>query len=159
MSKYKLMAQTLFLALLFTGCAHSNIQGTEIPDTDDNRQIMGILHTMQEAFHRRDGKALLSLVSTTYFEDMGTADQADDYGYEYLKDSVIPNSLNIAKEIYLSFTVHEIIIEGEMAHADIRYKSRAKLELASGAMWDSHKEFNRIEFTLEEGRWLIKAGL
>jgi hypothetical protein len=101
----------------------------------------------------------LSIVSTSYFEDNGTPDPRDDYGYTELSTRILPDSLAVAKEMHVSFVVHEIVVTGEHAHADIRYNSRARLELPSGTLWDSHREFNRVVFARENHAWRIVSGL
>ncbi|MBI5507827.1 MAG: hypothetical protein HY903_03630 [Deltaproteobacteria bacterium] len=150
------------LAVWVTGlaaCAHSYIAGTQIPDTSDNREIYKILATMRAALEAKDDKAILAVVSKRYFEDNGTTEQTDDYGYDELANKVLPESLGAAKELYVTFEVHDIAVEGEKAHADIRYASRARLELPSGTLWDSHREFNRVELAREGERWMVVSGL
>ena len=150
----------LLSALLFgSSCAHTLVDGTEIDDTAENREILSVLQSVRSAMQDRNQDALLSLVSESYFEDMGTADPADDYGYEYLRDTVIPQTMQVAGKVVVDFAVHEIQVEDQLAHADIRYNSRARLDLPSGAMWDSHKEFNRLELKRENGKWMITRGL
>jgi len=153
---------TLLIALACTavGCAHGTIEGTTVPDTEENRAVLEVLKTYRNAMQERDAEKIIALVASDYFEDMGTIDQNDDYGYTHLTQKVIPNSLKIAEEIYLTFEIHNIEVDGDSAWADIRYNSRSKLNLISGALWETHKDFNRIELSMSEsGRWVIKAGL
>ena len=73
---------------------------------------------------------------------------------------MIPSSLKVAQEVYLTFEIHNIEVDGDSAWADVRYNSRAKLGLSSGDLWETHKDFNRIEFSMgEAGRCVITAGL
>ena len=147
-------------ALLFnSSCAHTLVDGTQIDDTSENREILSVLHSVRTAMQERNQDALLALISESYFEDMGTADSEDDYGYEYLRDTVIPQTMQIAGKVVVNFSVHEIQVEDQLASADIRYNSRARLDLPTGAVWDSHKEFNRLELKRENGKWLITRGL
>lgn len=147
--------------LLTTGaCAHQMIEGTQIRDTDENRAVLGVLTKLQEAMRARDTDAILTMVSHAYFEDNGTTDPRDDYGFDELSTTILPQSLEIAKEVFVSFEVQEIVVEDEFAHADVRYASRAKLELPAGTLWDSHREFNRVELARgDDGAWLITSGL
>ena len=98
-------------------------------------------------------------MSPLYFEDNGTAQREDDYGYEELKSKILPDAMNVAQEVHVDFQVHDIVVQGDRAHADVRYTSRARLELPSGSLWDSHKEFNRIELARQNDRWQIVSGL
>ena len=153
---------TLLIALTCAavGCAHGTIEGTTVPDTEENRAVLEVLKTYRSAMQERDADKIIALVASDYFEDMGTIDQSDDYGYTHLTQELIPNSLKIAEEVYLTFEIHNIRIDGDSAWADVRYNSRSKLNLSSGALWETHKDFNRIELSMSEnGRWVIKAGL
>ena len=142
------------------GCAHGTIEGTTVPDTEENRAVLEVLTTYRSAMQERDADKIISLVSADYFEDMGTIDQSDDYGYQHLTENIIPNSLKVAQEVYLTFEIHSIEVDGDSAWADVRYNARAKFGFSSGDMWESHKDFNRIELSMnDKGRWVIKAGL
>ena len=150
---------TLVGGLIGSACAHSKIQGTEIPDTDENREVLEVLKALQSAFEVRDAEQVLALVSERYFEDMGTPDPSDDYGYAELKNEVLPKSMSTAKEFYVTFQVHEVEVMEDKAHADIRFASRARLDLPAGTIWDTHQEFNRVEFRRENKQWRIVRGL
>jgi hypothetical protein len=156
------LISTLLIVLTFSvvGCAHGTIEGTTVPDTEENRAVLEVLTTFRSAMQERDADKIITLVATNYFEDMGTIDQSDDYGYKHLIENVIPSSLKVAQEVYLTFEIHNIEVDGDSAWADVRYNSRAKLGLSSGDLWETHKDFNRIEFSMgEAGRWVITAGL
>lgn len=156
------LISALLVTLTFSviGCAHGNIEGTTVPDTEENRAVLEVLTSFRSAMQERNADKIIALVASDYFEDMGTINQADDYGYQHLVKTVIPSSLQVAQEIYLTFEIHNIEVDGDSAWADVRYNSRAKLELSSGDLWETHKDFNRIEFSMgEAGRWVIKAGL
>ena len=140
-------------------CAHSMIAGTQVPDTSENREIFEVLIKYKTALEARDAQGIIALVSTKYFEDNGTPDQSDDYGYEQLANKILPEALAATKEMYADFQVNEVAVEGNKARADIRYDSRARLDLPSGTLWDSHREFNRVEFERENGKWMVVSGL
>lgn len=159
MSLAKLIPPVALLAVFVSGCAPAVIEGTQVPDTPDNRTIVGILGEMRHAFQTRNTEALLRLVSPKYFEDMGTTDPSDDYGYEELSTSILPNSMELTKEFHVDFEVHDVVVQGDQAWADLRYSSRARIDLPSGTLWDTHKEFNRVVFARESDGWRIIGGL
>lgn len=146
-------------AVALTGCAHSLIAGTNIPDTDDNRAVLAVLAELRQAMVDRDATRITELVSTAYFEDMGTPDPDDDYGFYELSTQILPRSMEIAKEVFVDFQIHDVVVDGDRAWADLRYKSRARLDLPTGTQWDKHEEFNRVELAREDGAWRITAGL
>ena len=155
-----------FLVMLFSGalllsgaCAHSNIPGTQVRDTEQNREIYTILVKIRVALEERDASTLLSLVSPRYFEDFGTPDPRDDFGYVELKEKLLKDTMDTTKEMHVSIELHEIAIEGEYAYADVRYDSRARLELPAGRLWDTHTDFDRLRFHREDNAWKIISGL
>ncbi|HET6345790.1 MAG TPA: hypothetical protein VFH51_12715 [Myxococcota bacterium] len=158
-----LTRSTLFAALLLLlgagACAHSYIEGTQVVDTDENREILSIIRKARDALQARDSNTLLSMVSTKYFEDNGTPDPRDDYGYVELKEKLVKDSLETAKEVVVDFQIFDINVDGDNAYADIRYSSRTRLEMPSGRVWDTHRDFDRLQFVREDGTWRIVSGL
>ena len=144
---------------LAAGCGHAFIEGTTIRDTDANREIYELVSRVREALERRDSETLVGMVSTQYFEDNGTPDARDDYGYVELKEKLLQDSLNSTKEMYLTFTLHDVVVKENYAYADIRYNSRARIDLPAGRVWDTHQDFNRLEFRRENNVWRIISGL
>jgi hypothetical protein len=140
-------------------CAHGRIPGTQIPNTEPNREVYAVVRKALDALASRDSKTLLSVVSTRYFESNGTPQPEDDYGYEQLKNDILPKMMTVTKEVFIEAQVQEIDVNGDRAHADIRYSSRARLELPSGSRWDSHRDFDRITLDREPGGWKITGGL
>lgn len=149
----------LLVAAAVSACAHTYIEGTQIPDTAENREVMEVVGKVREALEKRDKETLLSMVSPSYFEDNGTVDAKDDYGYVDLKEHILHDSLDITKEMYLSFDIHEVVVDGNQAHADVRYVSRARIALPSGSLWDTQRDFDRIELRREDGNWRVVSGL
>jgi hypothetical protein len=144
-----LVLSTLYLS----ACGHRYIKGTFV------RDIVAVLEKLRSALEERDGERLLSLISVRYFEDMGTPDPVDDFGYTDLKEKIVPESMRVAKELAVAFTVHDVQIKDGRAHADIRYNARARLDLPAGAKWSTHKDFDRIEMVREDSEWKIIGGL
>ena len=151
----------LAMMALLAGCAHSTIKGTSVPDTPANRQIYEQILEVEKALRKQEPEKLLSLVSRDYFEDMGTMQQDDDFGYHELRTRYLPQVMEAAKEVYININVHEIVVNKTTAHADIRYESRARLSMPSGSTWDSHQDFNRLEFKRKSPKheWKIVSGL
>ena len=154
----RLLFCLVFAPALMLGCAHF-IPGTQIADTADTRAVLAVLGKMRTALEARDADALIALVSHAFFEDLGDDNPSNDYGYRDLQERILPQSLAVAKEIHVDFDIHDIVISGDHATADIRYRSRAQLDLPAGTRWDSHREFDRIEMVREQSTWKIVKGL
>ena len=148
----------LVISVTLAACGHKYIKGTRLEDTKDNQAIFAIIEDVRGGLEERNADRIMKHVSVQYFEDMGTPEQADDYGYDQLK-TLLPQSLEATKEMHVVLDVHAITVEEDHAFADIRYASRARIELPSGGSWDTHREFNRIEFVRESDQWMITSGL
>lgn len=67
------------------GCKNvPTIPGTEIPDTDENREILQVLERFRTAMVRQDTVAILTTAHETYYDESGTDDPGDDIVYEEL---------------------------------------------------------------------------
>jgi hypothetical protein len=155
----RLLVVLATVATLLGACAHGFLPGTQIRETKANREVYDVVAKALDSFAKRDTAGLLSVISTRYFEDNGTPQPDDDYGYQQLKDKILPDAMNVAKEVFLDAQVQDLVVQGEQAHADVRYRSRARLELPNGSLWDSHRDFDRIRLEKEEGGWKIVGGL
>jgi hypothetical protein len=83
----RLLGFCLSLVLLApaTGCKDTpTIPGTEIPDTDENREILRTLERYRVAFVRRDAAGILATAHPSYYDTAGTDDPDDDIEYERL---------------------------------------------------------------------------
>ncbi len=153
------LAVVLVLAATLGACAHGLIPGTQIRDTKDNKEVLAVVQKAMQAIANRDGPTLLSLVSTKYFEDNGTPDPKDDYGYEQLKNKVLSDTFAATKEMFIEVDVQDIVVHGDSAYADVRYNSRARIDVPTGEQWDSHRDFDRVRLDREDGTWKIIGGL
>lgn len=153
--------------VLLTGCKGSpNIPGTEIPDTDDNRQIVAVLERYRTAFVSRDAAAVLSTAHPTYYDHAGTDDPSDDVTYNEL-GSLLRRRLSQLDSI--RFTIDYLEVQGAGDRAVVRVwidaSYRFKPLLDSFGEPRSAPTFARVmdhaEFELvrEGENWLIVRGL
>ena len=69
----------------WAGCGHGRLlAGTNILDTEDNRRIVETVEEYRARLVQKDVDGLLLLASEKYFEDGGTPQANDDYGYSGL---------------------------------------------------------------------------
>jgi hypothetical protein len=66
-------------------CSHQTIPNTTVPDTRENHQVIDVAERYRRAVEAMDTRALLAMASERYFEDAGTPQGDDDYGYEGLR--------------------------------------------------------------------------
>jgi len=154
-------------SLALTGCkAEPTIAGTEIPDTDDNRQIIAVLERYRTSFVSRDAAAVLATAHPTYYDPAGTDDPSDDTTYEEL-GPLLRRRLSQLDSI--RFTMDYLDIAGTGDRAVVRVWIDASFRFKP--LLDTYGEtrpqppFARImdhaEFELvrEGDTWLIVRGL
>jgi hypothetical protein len=85
MKTAKLLLFGLALSAAGLGCGHTrNLPGTTIPATDINREIVETIEEYRMRLTEKNVDGLLLLASDKYFEDGGTPQANDDYGYSGL---------------------------------------------------------------------------
>ena len=68
-----------------SACVTGNIPNTDVPDTHENREVVDLSERYRRAVEQRDVRTLLTLAAPNYFEDGGTPQGDDDYGYDGLR--------------------------------------------------------------------------
>ncbi len=150
----------LLAVLVFGGCAGSTIPQTDIPATDDTRAIHAKVLAYQEAMKARDMDAIMALVSHRYYENGGTTEtDRDDYGYEELRDQVLPRLRQNVKTVHYQVIFKRIEVDDDQGFADFEFFSRFRYVEGGREAWDQNNDFNRIRFERENGEWMIIGGL
>ncbi|MFO7566063.1 MAG: hypothetical protein R6X02_25690 [Enhygromyxa sp.] len=155
------------LGLVAVGCSGGpTIPGTEIPDTDDNRQILAVLERYRTSFISRDAAAVLSTAHPTYHDNAGTDDPSDDTTYAELGPLL---RRRLAQLDSIRFTIDYLEILGEGDRAVVRVwidaSFRFKPILDTYGMPRESPPFARVmdhsEFELvrEGDTWLIVRGI
>ena len=142
------------------GCMGATLPMTDIPDTDETRAIHSKVLAYKEAMEARDIDAIMALVSHRYYENGGTTEtDRDDYGYERLRDEVIPKLRQNVRALQFQVIFRRIEVEENRAFADYEFFSRFLYVEGGREAWEQNNDFNRLEFALEGGEWMIVAGL
>ena len=150
----------LFVAQSAGGCINSTLPMTDIPDNDDTRAIHAKVLAYKEAMEARDIDAIMALVSHRYYENGGTTEtDRDDYGYETLRDVVLPRLRQNVKALQYQVIFRRIEVEEDQAFADYEFFSRFLYVEGGREAWDQDNDFNRLTFRMEDGEWMIVAGL
>jgi hypothetical protein len=153
--------------LALAGCkGEPNIPGTEIPDTEDNRQIISVLERYRTSFVSRDAAAVLSTAHPTYHDNGGTDDPSDDTTYTEL-GSLLRRRLSQLDSI--RFTIDYLEIQRTEDRAIVRvwidasYRFKPLLdaygESRSQAPYARVMDHAEFELVREGQNWLIVRGL
>ncbi|MEZ4265056.1 MAG: nuclear transport factor 2 family protein [Myxococcota bacterium] len=154
------MACLALLALAAPGCKSAMIENTEIPDNENTRAIYERVMEYRVAMEARDVDAILAMVSRDYYENAGTTDRdSDDYGYDTLRDTVLPKLRTNIKAVQYRVLMRRIEVDKDHATADFEYFYRFKFVEGGHEAWTQKNDFNRLEFVREADRWMIVGGL
>lgn len=152
---------------VLSGCKGGpTIPGTEIPDTEDNRQILAVLERYRTSFISRDAAAVLATAHPTYLDTAGTDDPSDDTTYSEL-GPLLRRRLSQLDSIRFTIDYLEILGEGDRAVVrvwiDASFRFKPILD-SFGEPRESppyHRVMDHSEFELvrEGDTWLIVRGI
>jgi hypothetical protein len=156
----KFLPLILGAVMLVTACGPQFIEGTEIEDTPNNRNIMLLVEAYRVSVEKKDAATLARLVSRDYFENAATTGQeADDYGYAELLTKVLPLLQDNIKEVQYKVTVQRIVVVGSTASAFLDYDLKFRYMEGELEGWSSKKDISRMDLVWEDDQWKIAAGL
>lgn len=160
-------ANLTLLALLVLGgfgCAHSaTFPGTNIPVTDANREIIDTIEDYRQKVVERNVEGLLLLASPKYFEDGGTPQANDDYGYSGLA-AILGSRLQRVESIRYDIQYKSIKI-GSDGRAEVEAFLSGAFEL-QGEVGERYRRINDFHrFILERStsggtsKWKFLSGM
>ena len=149
----------LLAALTLTACGPKLIPGTEVRNTDENREILAVIEEYRVGIEERNPEKILSLVSPTFFEDAGTPEAGDDYDFAGLK-ARLETWGNKVQSARADFTVKRIAVKDGTAVAQYFYEVNYQVRSPSGPpAWSREADTNQLTLREEDGRWRIVNGL
>jgi hypothetical protein len=149
------------------GCkAQPTIPGTEIPDTDDNRQIISVLERYRTSFVSRDAASVLAVTHPTYLDTAGTDDPSDDTTYNEL-GPLLRRRLSQLDSVRFTVDYLEIHVTGDRAvcrvwiDASFRFKPLLDGygEPRDQPTYNRIQDFAEFELVREGDNWLVVRGI
>lgn len=161
----------LLVAVLgVAGCSKQNggrIRGTRVADNDVNRALIERLESYRTAVEARDAEALVLMASPEYWEDRGTVEASDDYGFEGLRQ-VLAGRFQLASEVRYSLRYDKIrrVCPGDSLEAGCRAHVEVQID-ASFTVNDAHgnayrkdkRDQNELVLVWTGDKWLIVSGM
>lgn len=150
-----------------TGCKpQSTIAGTEIPDTEDNRQIIAVLERYRTSLVSRDAAAVLATAHPTYYDQAGSDDPSDDTTYAEL-GNLLRRRLAQLDSIRFTMDYIEIMVTGDRAVArvwiDASFRFKPILdpygEPRPSAPYQRVQDHSEFELVREGDTWMIVRGI
>lgn len=144
--------------LVLSACGPRYIRGTQINDTQDTRAILNVMERYRAAVEARDAKAVQELVSTSFRDNAGTEDPADDLTAD-----------NLAQALPALFTQMDAPrVELEVRRIDVKNDGWATAIYYWNASWRApnllektqrDSELEQMVLQREDGKWRIVSGI
>jgi hypothetical protein len=152
------------LAAAGLGCGHGRyLPGTTIPATEVNREIIDTIEEYRTRLMNKSVDGLLLLASEKYFEDGGTPQPNDDYGYAGLT-TVLGGRLQRVESIRYDIQYKNIKV-GSDGRAEVEAYLNGAFELQgeAGERYRRISDFHRfiLERTTTGGssKWKFLSGM
>ena len=148
------------LGLFVISCSNSNkmIKGTNIPETETNKAIVTLLNKYNKALETMNVDTLLSIASKDYYDNAGTTDSKDDFGYSQLKE-ILEDRFKSIREIHQKMYINSIIDDNEHYVVNYNYKGRFLMEVNSKTLWIEKEDKNEIVIIKVDNEYKILKGM
>lgn len=153
-------AVSLVLALAVSACAGNQkvIGGTRVPDSEENREILGVVEAYRRAVERMDTKALLAMASKSYWEDAGTPSGADDYGYDGLKE-ILATRFTRASSVRYSMKYMRVRRQADKAFVEVLIDASYTIDTPEGPQRFDKRDQNELVLEHDGSHWLFLSGM
>jgi hypothetical protein len=142
------------------------IPGTEIPDTEENRDILRVLERYRTSFVRRDAAGMLSTAHPSYYDTGGTDDPTDDIEYSELGPILRER---LAQLEAIRFTIDYLEVNVVQDRALVKVWIDGSFQLRNIADPDSgivrvegrhtrKQDHNQFELVRDQGAWRVTKG-
>jgi hypothetical protein len=128
-----------------SGCSRvAMIPGTSIPATEANREIVDTIEEYRQKLVERNVDGLLLLASDKYFEDGGTPQPNDDYGYSGLA-TILSGRLQRVASIRYDIQYKSIKIDSQgQAEVEAFLSGAFELQGEAGERYRRVSDFHRF---------------
>lgn len=158
LSPLLLLAAAVLAGSTSAGCAARMIPNTDVPDSDENREVVEFVEQYRHAMEARAPGQILRLVSEAYYDDNGTPTTEDDIDYGLLQDRIARLAEDVL-EVRYEMRYRRVIFRDDRVVVDFTYTGRFKVQTAEGERWSRRLADNRLELVREGGEYRIVSGL
>jgi hypothetical protein len=135
------------------------LPGTNIPANEDNMAIIETIEQYRAFLIEKNIDGVLLLASNKYFEDGGTPQANDDYGYDGLRQ-VLTGRLGRVQSLRYDIEYQRIAVNGNRAEVDAYLNGAFELQSETGERY--RRVNDRHRFVLERNsnnKWRFLSGL
>lgn len=147
---------------MLLGCGHGRyIPGTTVLATDTNQEIIDSIENYRMNLVQKDVDALLLLASDRYFEDGGTPQASDDYGFEGLK-VILQSRLQRVQSMRYDIEYQSITVKDGMAEVKVFLNGAFELRGEAGERYRRINDIHRFVLERTSGgthKWKFLSGM
>jgi hypothetical protein len=147
-----------FVVLAAVACKVPTLAGTNIPATDQNKEVLGVFRQYHDALEARDPTALIALTSSDYYDRGDASRGIGPTDYTGLQKKLTGDFQKI-NGLRLEATIKDIQVEGDKAHLDYFEVLRYAIVTPNGEVWKSESDDARMRFVKVSGAWKIASGM
>ena len=160
MTTSRLGALAVVFATAIAGCAHTRyLNGTNIPATEENLAVVETVEQYRVFLIEKNIEGLLLLASKKYFEDGGTPQANDDYGYDGLRE-ILTSRLGRVQSLRYDIEYQQIKVKGDRAEVAAFLNGAFELQSETGERY--RRVNDRHRFVLERtsnNKWRFLNGM
>ncbi len=160
MTTSRLGALAVVFATAIAGCGHTRfLAGTTIPATEDNLAVVETVEQYRACLIEKNIDGLLLLASKRYFEDGGTPQANDDYGYDGLRQ-ILTSRLGRVQSLRYDIEYQRVTVRGDQAEVDAFLNGAFELQSETGERY--RRVNDRHRFVLERtsnNKWRFLNGM
>jgi hypothetical protein len=154
----KVLVVVLITAM--AGCGHTRyLAGTTIPATEDNLAVVETIEQYRAYLIEKNIDGVRLLASKQYFEDGGTTQANDDYGYDALR-GILTSRLGRVQSLRYDIEYQRVTVRGDRAEVDTFLNGAFELQSETGER--HHRVNDRHRFELERttnNKWRFLNGM
>ena len=144
--------------LPLAACMPHRIPGTDIDDTDDTRQILGLMEKYRAAVESKDTLGSVSRVADTFRDDGGSTTPDDDLDYTTLRTR-LPERFAKIDSLKLDINVRRIRVrEDKTASAVYNYVASWRMPGLTSRP-ENASDIKEMSFKQVGGQWKIASGI
>jgi hypothetical protein len=150
----------LLLPLIGAGaCAHADyFPGTTIARNEDTTKIIETVEQYRRRMLEHNVDGLMILASQHYFEDSGTPQSNDDYGYEGLKQ-VLTEKLKMVKSLRYQIEYRKITVNNDRAEVEVYFDGAFELAADFGDRYRHVSDYHKFFLEHENDQWKFVGGM
>ncbi len=156
------MPMKLFIAVCViaaaAGCKPKFIPNTEVPDTEENRDIVSFCERYRHAVEDLNVGLLLSLASPKYFDDSGTVSGDDDMDRAGL-EAVLKNRFKTIEAVRYEIRYRAVYTRNNIIMVEYAYTTSYRFNLDGEAHWENKTADNRLELEKVDDGYRILSGM